>query len=486
MEEVKPAPASEVKLPIIQLNDKQKEDVNKLREIVKDCEDIQHKYHLRDFYLARWLVARNWNIEQAAKMFKDSMKWRKENNIDYIFKNFEKEHAAYLEHYNKFWPGSVDYNTLDGWPLFMEMSGSIDPYSLIVHTPPNVRFALNIWKMEKVEKIRRKKEKECGYTAGITMIVDMRGLGWHHMNPAIMEILKADGLINKLNYPETLRKNYIINAPGIFTMVWNIVSPWLDPSTQDKTAIFGGNYLDALLQAVSIDCIPENFGGKAPALPPGGVFRPLMSSAQLDKQEIPAGRAFEKEIEVEAEHATLEWEFTTLSHDIGFSVSRVDEAKYRNIVVPFSRVQSNTGVLDVVKGKYVLIWDNKFSWRTKKIIEYSVTVLENKNTKHQLTDADTEKLQKLSDVMKEQSLKDAGDNNEEPPISARDNNEEPPKSARDNNEESQKDSRQNNEEPKKDPPQNNEESQKDSRQNNEEPKKDPPQNNEEPQKESEV
>jgi hypothetical protein len=38
--------------------------------------------------------------------------------------------------------------------------------------------------------------------------------------------------------PEGLGKMFIINAPRIFPVVWRIISPWLDPATTAKIAIY--------------------------------------------------------------------------------------------------------------------------------------------------------------------------------------------------------------------------------------------------------
>jgi len=41
------------------------------------------------------------------------------------------------------------------------------------------------------------------------------------------------------NYPETLGKTLIINAPSIFKMIWGLVKPMLDVRTQAKIEVGG-------------------------------------------------------------------------------------------------------------------------------------------------------------------------------------------------------------------------------------------------------
>jgi hypothetical protein len=45
--------------------------------------------------------------------------------------------------------------------------------------------------------------------------------------------------IDQDHYPEMLRKVIAINVPSLFSAVWKIVAPWLDPITQGKVTPMG-------------------------------------------------------------------------------------------------------------------------------------------------------------------------------------------------------------------------------------------------------
>ena len=62
-------------------------------------------------------------------------------------------------------------------------------------------------------------------------------------------------------YPETMAKHFIINAPWIFTGVWAMIKPWLDPVTAGKIKVIGSNYQDTLFEVVHPNQIPKEFGG---------------------------------------------------------------------------------------------------------------------------------------------------------------------------------------------------------------------------------
>lgn len=74
--------------------------------------------------------------------------------------------------------------------------------------------------------------------------------------------------IGQDRYPESMGKFYIINAPWTFSVVWNIVKPWLDEVTVAKIDIQGASYKDTLLKQIDEENLPVVFGGKCNC--PGG------------------------------------------------------------------------------------------------------------------------------------------------------------------------------------------------------------------------
>lgn len=113
---------------------------------------------------------------------------------------------------------------------------------------------------------------------------DLTGLGWHHFNSDSMAFFKEMSQVSKKNYPETLRRLYLVNTPALFTMMWKIITPMLDASTLKKvdylleiflicqTQILGSNFLDIVTQDIDIEVIPSNLGGKGPAITGGGPY----------------------------------------------------------------------------------------------------------------------------------------------------------------------------------------------------------------------
>jgi hypothetical protein len=62
----------------------------------------------------------------------------------------------------------------------------------------------------------------------------------------------------------------IINAPSSFTVIWNVIKPWLARETANKVSIFGKDYQKALLDLVDAESLPASLGGKCTCQDLGG------------------------------------------------------------------------------------------------------------------------------------------------------------------------------------------------------------------------
>lgn len=56
---------------------------------------------------------------------------------------------------------------------------------------------------------------------------------------------------------------FIVNAPMLFTGVWQVIKPWLDEKTKNKITIIGGNYKKKLLEFIDEENIPDFLEGSS-------------------------------------------------------------------------------------------------------------------------------------------------------------------------------------------------------------------------------
>ncbi|KAM7304229.1 hypothetical protein ISCGN_014129 [Ixodes scapularis] len=218
--------------------------------------------------------------------------------------------------------------------------------------------------------------------------------GCYPMNTALDMIINLVTMYED-NYPEMLKKAYVINAPKIYPIIYNMVKPFLSEETAKKIHVFGkDNWKKALLQDISEEELPVHWGGTK-AGPDGdprcthivgtggpvpcsyytAPSRRLSSDRDLQMCVVEKKSAVPLSVEVAEAGSILRWEFQTENYDIGFGVffAPPDDGKLQELVA-MTRVNCHLVPEDGMlvcshPGKYVLKFDNSFSWyRSKKLL----------------------------------------------------------------------------------------------------------------------
>ena len=102
-------------------------------------------------------------------------------------------------------------------------------------------------------------------------IMDLSGLS---LAPSKAGLQNFKDLVNIDSnfFPETLRHIFMINSPWLFTPLWAMIRPWIDPVTVEKFHILGSAYQEELLRYIDADQVPVEYGGtsawKMPKLEP--------------------------------------------------------------------------------------------------------------------------------------------------------------------------------------------------------------------------
>ncbi|CAH0372248.1 unnamed protein product [Pelagomonas calceolata] len=72
----------------------------------------------------------------------------------------------------------------------------------------------------------------------MAVILDVAGMTiGKHINKDFIWLVKAIAAHDQSHYPERMGVTFIINAPGVFGLVWRTVRPFIDPATRDKIKI---------------------------------------------------------------------------------------------------------------------------------------------------------------------------------------------------------------------------------------------------------
>jgi hypothetical protein len=91
-------------------------------------------------------------------------------------------------------------------------------------------------------------------------IMDLKGVGITNV-PSVYGYVRQASAISQNYYPERLGKLYLINAPWGFSSVFSVVKGFLDPVTVNKIHVLGSGYKKELLEQVSPENLPVQFGG---------------------------------------------------------------------------------------------------------------------------------------------------------------------------------------------------------------------------------
>ncbi|CAL1278990.1 unnamed protein product [Larinioides sclopetarius] len=382
------------------ITEEEKKVVDELRK--RTIKDVTPKM-LEDISLFyRFSKARDFNLAEAENMLRKHIAWRKEMQIDTILTDYTPPEVLV-----KYAGTSCICFDKTGSIVRLLDCGRTDAKGIwnLVSKTEFEKFAAYILEQDKDMVIKR------GGNLGKPMyyaIDDFENLTYGNA----VSIKNAQYLLHTMkmfidNYPETIRRLIIINAPFYFTWVHALVKPTLPYALLQKVRIFGTDgWKEALLEDIDADDLPACYGGNR--TDPDGNPRcetfinwgqPVPRryyNAQNERRKLSivwdaeklTVLPFSKEeitLEVKEENSYLEFEFETKSRDIDFSlIFREESVDYFESVelIPKQRIsdESEKGYFKCEKaGKYTFVFDNSFSWLHSKEVYYRVCIKGSKN-----------------------------------------------------------------------------------------------------------
>jgi hypothetical protein len=333
------------------------ECVKELREKIVNCPEccdylqsinVITPSSIDDGTLTRFLMARQWNIEPAFEMYRECIKWRKAKGIDFweLPPNSEltmsirgysrvpdgdpsKSSKFYNEFYKYTGGGCFHKWDKERIPIYIERMGYHDAQSLNKKVPIE---AIMQYHIKNNEFLTRVLMKECSeYTKQpietVVIIADLKGLGLHMFNISAINILKSLQDIDQNYYPERLARVFIINAPKVFTLFWNVIKKWIDARIKSKIHILGRNHTKTLLQYIDAENLPSFLGGTCNCgnMESGCVPVPRViegANMEFDLERVVSARSrYYHRIDLKEERVTVECTFETQKHPINCYVA---------------------------------------------------------------------------------------------------------------------------------------------------------------------
>ncbi|KAL1556513.1 SEC14 cytosolic factor-like [Salvia divinorum] len=220
--------------------------VAQLRRAVHNLGSSTERYG--DITLTRFLIARSFDIDKAAKMFVQWRDWR----------------ASFVP-LNSI-PESEIPDELNAEKIFLQ-GPSTKGHPLVIckankHFPAKDALQFKKFVVHLLDKtiVSGFRGKEIG-NEKLIAILDLQQIGYKNVD--------ARGLITGFQflqsyYPERLAKCYLLHMPGFFVRVWRLVSRFLEKATLEKIVIVTNEEeREEFIREVGEEVLPEEYGGKA-------------------------------------------------------------------------------------------------------------------------------------------------------------------------------------------------------------------------------
>jgi len=207
------------------------------------------------------------DVSEASKMFIESKKRRKEEKVDTIFEWVTS--IKPFKFLSTYWPISIlpeqkapRLRTYDGYLVVYERLTEMHPDILdVVSVDDMIKFHLYIQELVAKETRRICAEEKPGTYGAVVYVYDLVSLTLSHLTRANHNMFEKFNVCDANNYPENVRRVYLINSPAVFTVGWKVAKKFLDPVTIKKILILGSDYQPELTKVIPPECLPKSLGG---------------------------------------------------------------------------------------------------------------------------------------------------------------------------------------------------------------------------------
>ncbi|XP_043385457.1 SEC14-like protein 2 isoform X2 [Chelonia mydas] len=327
----------------------------------------------------------------------------------------------------KYMSGGMCGYDQDGCPIWYEIIGPLDAKGILLSASKQDLLKNKYRDCEMLLQECNKQTQKLGKRVEtVMMIYDCEGLGLKHLwKPAVEAYGELLSMFEE-NYPETLKRLFVIKAPKLFPVAYNLIKHFLSEDTRKKIVVLGANWKEVLQKYIAPEEIPVVYGGtlRDPDQNPkcvtkinygGDIPQEYYVRDQLKQQYehlvvVNRGSSHQVEYEILFPGCVLRWQFMSEGADVGFGVylkTRIGErqrAGEMTEVLPNQRynahlVPEDGSLTCSVAGVYVLRFDNTYSYLHAKKVSYTVEVL--------LPDKKSEEqIQHLEETMNELDLND--------------------------------------------------------------------------------
>ncbi|POI20844.1 hypothetical protein CIB84_015408 [Bambusicola thoracicus] len=245
-----------------------------------------------DYYLLKWLRARSFDLPKSEAMLRKHVEVRKRMDADNIIA-WEAPEVI-----RKYMAGGMCGYDREGSPIWYDVIGPLDPKGLLFSASKQDLLKNKFRDCELLRQECEKQSQKLGKKVEmVLMVYDCEGLGLKHLwKPAVEaygEVSLAGttvatepmqmGLLRGVdwaagcgckalpipqllamfeeNYPESLKRLFIVKAPKIFPVAYNLVKHFLSEDTRKKVMVLGSDWKEVLQKYIDPSQIPVEYGG---------------------------------------------------------------------------------------------------------------------------------------------------------------------------------------------------------------------------------
>ncbi|KAE8634039.1 hypothetical protein XENTR_v10002181 [Xenopus tropicalis] len=239
------------------LSPKQEEALVKFRENVKDLMPRLPPFSQDDYFLLRWLRARSFNLQKAENMLRKNVEFRKQMDSDNVLEKWQPPEVV-----QKYLSGGLCGHDREDSPIWYDVIGPLDPKGLLFSASKQDLMKTKMRDCEVLHHACRMQSEKLGKRVeDVVMIYDVEGLGLKHLWKPAVELYGEILQMFEDNYPEALKRLFVIKAPKLFPVAYNLIKHFLSEDTRRKIMVLGDNWQDVLKKYIAPEELPQYYGG---------------------------------------------------------------------------------------------------------------------------------------------------------------------------------------------------------------------------------
>ena len=386
----------------------------------------------------KYLMARKWKMEDAVKMFTDTVTWRESHKYHkqgyfpcaFVLRGYDQQmlqqmFAAPLRSTTdrvdkivaRVSPGykfAIHKWDKQGHPVIIDLTGRLKPKRTVAAlralAPPGEKLSepfvlLRAYQNELCQYLVRaqdtafvaKQEAEgtspVRRVTSVTGIMDMTGLGMDHASGELIDAIKQMLSSTQAYYPEMSYRTFVVNCSSVVMFIFNIIKGWMDPRSRNKLVFCSPEDTPGVLRAViDAEHLPKFLGGECEC--EGGCMCPpeeleKMKDTPDPTPELGADGDLTSDITVAsgkhntykfelAAGATCRWNWVSSeSQSIEFGVTFTPAAAGATAETVVAKTKTSEGKGEhtaAAAGTITLDFDNSASWVKSKYLRARVAI----------------------------------------------------------------------------------------------------------------